>query len=72
MSPHCAATVIGPEDPPFARPNLRAGLAAAQAQDRATALVYLERLRGLIPEGSEAHQTVSDAIDRLNAINTPN
>ncbi len=49
---------------------LRAGLAAARAQDRATALVYFERLRDLIPEDSEAYRTVSEAIERLTVANS--
>ena len=45
---------------------LRAGLTAARAEDGATALVYFERLRGLLPEDSDAYRTVSEALERLN------
>ncbi|MDH3737886.1 MAG: c-type cytochrome biogenesis protein CcmI [Alphaproteobacteria bacterium] len=45
---------------------LRAGIAAGTAGDRTAALDYFTRLRGLIPEDSEAYKTVSDAIERLS------
>jgi cytochrome c-type biogenesis protein CcmH len=51
---------------------LRAGLAAARAQDRAAALVYFERLRELIPEDSDAYRTVNEAIERLTLANSAN
>ena len=51
---------------------LRAGLAAAKARDNAAALAYFERLRDLIPEDSEAYQTVSEAIERLTSENSAN
>ena len=49
---------------------LRAGLAAARAQERAAALAYFERLRDLIPEDSDAYRTVSEAIERLTMANS--
>jgi cytochrome c-type biogenesis protein CcmH len=44
---------------------LRAALAAGAAGDNQTALTYFQRLRSFLPEGSDAYQTVSQAIDRL-------
>ena len=47
---------------------LRAGLAATSADDRTAALSYFERLRGLMPEDSDAYRTVSEAIERLTPV----
>jgi cytochrome c-type biogenesis protein CcmH len=49
---------------------LRAGLAAAKVRDNAAALAHFKRLRELIPEDSEAYQTVSEAIERLAVDNS--
>jgi cytochrome c-type biogenesis protein CcmH len=51
---------------------LRAGLAAASAQDRTAARGYFERLLGFLPKDSDAYRTVSEAIGRLNPVNTAN
>lgn len=45
----------------------RAGVAAAQVNDRVAALGYFESLRRLIPEDSDAYRTVNDAIERLKS-----
>lgn len=47
----------------------RAGLAAAAANDRATAVGYFEHLRTLVPEDSEAYRAVGEAIERLSRPN---
>ena len=40
-------------------------MAAGAAGDNQAALTYFQRLRSFLPEGSDAYQTVSQAIDRL-------
>ena len=59
-------------EPNHADTLLRAGLAAGTAGDRTAALDYFTRLRRLVPEGSDAYQTVSDAIERLTPAKAAN
>lgn len=61
---YAKALALAPDD---RETLLRAGIAAASAQDRAAALGYFEHLRTLIPADSDAYRTVSDAIERLSA-----
>lgn len=63
------ALAIEPDHP---ETLLRAGLAAARAQDNAAARERFERLQALLPENSDAHRLVSEAITRLDKADAEN
>lgn len=63
------ALTLEPDDP---ETLLRGALSAAEAGDNDAALMRFSKLHTLVPPDSEVHRMVSEAIERLQAVNGTN